>query len=479
MRTAADVVQIGRVPLPVPHLAGVGHEPHVHVVMLRKALDLGQHLTDVLCFAHEAGPLVIQLVVRINHQTSDAKPEHCGAGQVQHPLDGGQLVVLAPDQVEAVVQPLHAPLHVLGAHAGSRPRVVGDEEGYAKMLFQQLPRMIRHLLLHGAQGEAPAVQVRQVGEKRIDPLRLARVGHPRDDGQLPWHYLVKLIQGAPSSCDSQVSRLLHAVVIQDLVVEVRKTEQAADGVWLGGVQAVPQAVRAIRHQHVVGVLAEGNVSLLLRLGVAGVAISRLGADPRPPHPPAPLPAQPPGQLLCQHLAGGVIVGGNDYFRCLVQLASAVPEVAVLLVLVRRWKLPLLHFLGGTIGDRNDIGVPGLFQGELVHLALHDNDLRLPHNVVQPEQHLLRAVHLLELLVQAAILDVDELLVAHVWECDARGGGRIANLLLLFHNAVAMERRGTDAPAVEEIHHLLTEVMPFGVGPDGGRRLLKLAATETS
>lgn len=56
------------------HLAGVGHEPHVHVVMLRKALDLGQHLTDVLCFAHEAGPLVIQLVVRINHQTSDAKP---------------------------------------------------------------------------------------------------------------------------------------------------------------------------------------------------------------------------------------------------------------------------------------------------------------------------------------------------------------------------------------------------------------------
>lgn len=83
--------------------------------------------------------------------------------------------------------------------------------------------------------------------------------------------------------------------------EVWAPEQAADGVWLGGVQAVPQAVRAIRHQHVVGVLAEGNVSLLLRLGVAGVAISRLGADPRPPHPPAPLPAQPPGQLLCQHL----------------------------------------------------------------------------------------------------------------------------------------------------------------------------------
>lgn len=55
------------------HLARVRHEPHVHVMVLRKALDLGQHLADVLSFTHEARPLVVQLVVRVDHQPSDAE----------------------------------------------------------------------------------------------------------------------------------------------------------------------------------------------------------------------------------------------------------------------------------------------------------------------------------------------------------------------------------------------------------------------
>lgn len=57
------------------HLARVSHEPDVYIVVLSKALDLGEHLADVLCFTHVSGPLVVQLVIRINDQASDAEPE--------------------------------------------------------------------------------------------------------------------------------------------------------------------------------------------------------------------------------------------------------------------------------------------------------------------------------------------------------------------------------------------------------------------
>ena len=48
--TAGDVIHGGGLALPVPHLAGVGHKPDMHIMVLGKALDLGQHLAHILCF---------------------------------------------------------------------------------------------------------------------------------------------------------------------------------------------------------------------------------------------------------------------------------------------------------------------------------------------------------------------------------------------------------------------------------------------
>ncbi len=55
-------------------LARVSHKPDVHVIMLGKALDLGQHLAHILRLRHVQRPLVIQLVVRVNHEAPDAVP---------------------------------------------------------------------------------------------------------------------------------------------------------------------------------------------------------------------------------------------------------------------------------------------------------------------------------------------------------------------------------------------------------------------
>lgn len=46
---ARDVIHGGGLPLPVPQLPGVGHKPDMHIMVLCKAFDLGQHLADILC----------------------------------------------------------------------------------------------------------------------------------------------------------------------------------------------------------------------------------------------------------------------------------------------------------------------------------------------------------------------------------------------------------------------------------------------
>ena len=135
---ATDVIQCGRLPVPVLELAGVRHEPHVDTVHLGKALDLSkgglkggceaggrheewakaqtgwrctsgriilphrtpesircvalfipcpcsphsclsEHLADVLCFLHERRPGVVKLVVRVHHEATDAVSESRGA----------------------------------------------------------------------------------------------------------------------------------------------------------------------------------------------------------------------------------------------------------------------------------------------------------------------------------------------------------------------------------------------------------------
>lgn len=69
-----DIIQVGGLSAPVLHLPGVRHKPDMDVVVLSKALDLGQHLTHVLRLIHIARPLMVQLIVWVNHQPMDAIP---------------------------------------------------------------------------------------------------------------------------------------------------------------------------------------------------------------------------------------------------------------------------------------------------------------------------------------------------------------------------------------------------------------------
>lgn len=54
--------------------AGVCHKPHVALVLLCKALDLGQHAADVLSFEHPLAPPRVQFIVRVDDQALDAIP---------------------------------------------------------------------------------------------------------------------------------------------------------------------------------------------------------------------------------------------------------------------------------------------------------------------------------------------------------------------------------------------------------------------
>ncbi len=73
VRAAADVIQVGGFSAPVLQLPGVGHQPHMHLVVLGEALDLGQHLAHVLRLRHVRGPLVVQLIVWVDYQPPDPK----------------------------------------------------------------------------------------------------------------------------------------------------------------------------------------------------------------------------------------------------------------------------------------------------------------------------------------------------------------------------------------------------------------------
>ncbi len=72
VRAAADVIQVRGLALPALQLPRMRHKPDMHIVVLSKALDLGEHLTDVLCLVHVHWPLVVQFIVGVNHQAPDA-----------------------------------------------------------------------------------------------------------------------------------------------------------------------------------------------------------------------------------------------------------------------------------------------------------------------------------------------------------------------------------------------------------------------
>ena len=75
VRRARDVVEVWRRARPVLDLLWVTDKPGRDVVVLGKALDLRQHLRHVLGLGDVAGPLVVELVVRVDDEASDAVAE--------------------------------------------------------------------------------------------------------------------------------------------------------------------------------------------------------------------------------------------------------------------------------------------------------------------------------------------------------------------------------------------------------------------
>ena len=72
VRRARDIVEVGRRTRPVLDLLGVADKPRRDVVVLGEALDLCQHLRHVLGLGDVAGALVVELVVRVDDEASNA-----------------------------------------------------------------------------------------------------------------------------------------------------------------------------------------------------------------------------------------------------------------------------------------------------------------------------------------------------------------------------------------------------------------------
>ena len=139
--------------------------------------------------------------------------------------------------------------------------------------------------------------------------------------------------------------------------------QPIDGCGFRHINELPQPIGTVLHQHVIGVLTETIILHRLRaaanqppnIGDLGledevrllVGVQRpaphfrgvhldahipgtlTGIRPlpllRPPHPPAPLLAQPPGKLLSQGLPGPVIVGGEHHTDLVLKQLTALSE----------------------------------------------------------------------------------------------------------------------------------------------------------
>mmetsp|Transcript_17215 Transcript_17215/g.55120 ORF Transcript_17215/g.55120 Transcript_17215/m.55120 type:complete len:309 (+) Transcript_17215:1167-2093(+) len=247
VRAPADVVQLRGLALPVAHLPRVRHEPHVDVVVLREPLDLGEHLRDVLGLGHITGPLMVQLVVRVDHEPLDPVAHHRHARQVEHPVHRGQLVVLAADEEEVVIEPLFPHQEAVGGHpllGGVRP----CEERLAYVLLHQLASVVPNLVLHRAERKVPLVLDLQVAQERVDPLRLAAVGHPRDDREVPRHHPVELVHALPARAHPALLAGDAAVVVRvDLDIESGEAIEPLDGILLGSKYALRQCILAEFH----------------------------------------------------------------------------------------------------------------------------------------------------------------------------------------------------------------------------------------
>lgn len=72
VRRARDIVEVGRRARPVLDLLWVANKPCRDIVVLGEALDFREHLRDVLSLGDVAGALVVELVVRVDDEASDA-----------------------------------------------------------------------------------------------------------------------------------------------------------------------------------------------------------------------------------------------------------------------------------------------------------------------------------------------------------------------------------------------------------------------
>jgi hypothetical protein len=94
-----------------------------------------------------------ELYNSIKGQHAGTPPQDSGACQVKDPVDAGELIILIANEMEAIVQPLHALIHLPQRHPLSTASCIPCiEERLPPFLFKQLSSMISHL--HGKRGSA-------------------------------------------------------------------------------------------------------------------------------------------------------------------------------------------------------------------------------------------------------------------------------------------------------------------------------------
>jgi len=72
VRRARNIIEVGRRSRPVLDLLRMADKPRRDVIVLGEPLDFRQHLRHVLGLGDVAGPLVVELVVRVDDEASDA-----------------------------------------------------------------------------------------------------------------------------------------------------------------------------------------------------------------------------------------------------------------------------------------------------------------------------------------------------------------------------------------------------------------------
>src|SRR6516162_4864414 len=136
---------------------------------------------------------MLDLVVGFDDQSADAVTHHRGPCLLEDRLDCRRLVI-EPDQVKTVRNPIHCPLKISLRHA---PRQTIPERR-AQIFLGELGDVLGWRVLEAAESEAPPMLLSEINGERIDELALARAWNPGDDGELARPDRHELVERLPA-----------------------------------------------------------------------------------------------------------------------------------------------------------------------------------------------------------------------------------------------------------------------------------------